>query len=60
MPPKNFNRKPANLGEAGGTHGVDFSPPVGCRSKSTTVGDPWTRQTVPPEEEVWDRAAVSL
>ena len=57
------DRKPANLGEAGGTHGEDFSPPVGCFGRSTAVGDPWTRQTVSTfckEGLVWDRAAVSL
>ena len=38
-------RKPANLGEAGGTHGEDFSSPVGPVARTGPVGDPWTRQT---------------
>ena len=40
------DRKPANLGEAGGTHGEDFSPPVWGEG-TPHVGDPWTRQTRP-------------
>ena len=54
------DRKPANLGEAGGTHGEDFSPPVWegsephPRRRPVDPADP-----SPLQGRFWDRAAVS-
>ena len=50
------DRKPANLGEAGGTHGEDFSPPVWEGSEPLPTSA--TRGPGRPVR-VWDRAAVS-